>query len=105
MSYLDVRVFHPNAPSYVTQSMGSLYRSKEAGKKQAYGQRVREVEGGTFTPLVMSTFGGMGDEFEKFLKKLSKRVSDKTKEPYAEVISHFRTRLRFGLLRACLIAL
>ena len=104
-AYMDVRVFHPNAPSYIKQPMISLYKSREAAKRQAYGQRVREVEGGTFTPLVMSTSGGVGREFDKMIRKVAGRVVKKTEEQYSEIVSHLRTRLRFVLLRACLLAI
>ena len=32
----------------------------EQAKKREYGQRVRDIERGVFTPLVLSTNGGMG---------------------------------------------
>ena len=66
---------------------------------------MREVEGGSFTPLVMSTSGGMGKEFEKTLRRMASRVALRAEEKYAQVINHLRTRLRYALLRACLIAL
>ena len=53
----------------------------------------------------LSNSGGIGTEFVKVLQTLSHRISTRTKEPYSEVISHLRTRLRFALLRSCLIAL
>ena len=49
-AFLDVRVFHPrNAPSYRNSSIPSVYRRHEL---QKYGERVREVEQASFTPLV-----------------------------------------------------
>ena len=56
-TYFDVRVFHPNSTSYLKTPIKRLYRMNEAAKNQAYGRRVREVEGGSCTPLVMSTSG------------------------------------------------
>ena len=61
-AYFDVRVFHPNALSNSSGSISTAYKKHEDIKKQAYGQRVREVEHGVFTPLVFSTTGGMGQE-------------------------------------------
>ena len=40
--------------------LASVYRRHEQEKKRHYEERVREVERATFTPLVMSTTGGMG---------------------------------------------
>ena len=44
-------IFHPNAQSYRHSSIPSLYRRHEQTKKREYGDRIREVENGTFTPL------------------------------------------------------
>ena len=49
--FFDVRVFHPNAPSYRGQS---LYRRHEREKKREYGDRVREIEHASFIPLIFS---------------------------------------------------
>ena len=59
-AYFDVRVFHPNAPSNSSGSIIASYRKHENIKKRAYGQRVRDIEQGVFTPLVFSTTPGGG---------------------------------------------
>ena len=105
LAHMDVRIFHANAPSHMNTPIDQLYRRNEASKKQSYGKRVREVEGGAFSPLVMNTAGWIADEFQKVLQKLSSTISKRTQEPYSEVMAHLRTRLRFSLLRSCLIAL
>ena len=50
-AFFDVRVFHPFASSHRNTSLTALYRQHEK-KKREYGDRVREVERGCFTPLV-----------------------------------------------------
>ena len=57
---MDVRIFHANAPSHMNTPIDQLYRRNEASKKQSYGKRLREVEGGAFSPLVMNTAGLVG---------------------------------------------
>ena len=47
----------------------AAYRKHESIKKREYAQRVREVEHGVFTPLVLSTTGGMGREATTFYKR------------------------------------
>ena len=59
-TFFDVRVFNPTALSYRSTAVSSLYRRFEHEKQQMCGQRVRDAEMGSFTPLVFSTFGGMG---------------------------------------------
>ena len=56
---VDISVFNPCAQSNRSGSLASIYRRHEQEKKRQYGQRVQEVEHATFTPLVMSTTGGM----------------------------------------------
>ena len=48
----------PNAPSNSSGSLSTAYKKHEDIKKRAYGQRIRDVEGGVFTPLAFSTTGG-----------------------------------------------
>jgi len=51
-AFLDIRVFHPNAPSYLSTQPASLFRRHELEKKREYGDRIRSVECGSFTSLV-----------------------------------------------------
>ena len=51
-TYFDVRVFNPHAPSNRSANLSSCYRKHERIKKNAYEQRIREVEHASFTPLV-----------------------------------------------------
>ena len=45
-AFLDIRVFHPSAPSYCNKNLSTLYRMHEGNKKREYGSRIREVEHG-----------------------------------------------------------
>ena len=60
MHFFDIRVFNPFALSYVNTPLAQCYRRYRLEKKRAYDQRVREIEHGSFLPLVISTGGGMG---------------------------------------------
>ena len=59
---------HPGADSNKAPDKRAVYKKHENEKKRAYNSRVLEVEKGTFTPLVFSTSGGMGDEAAAFNK-------------------------------------
>ena len=48
--------------SYRSLSLSSAYKHHEDAKKREYGQRAREVEHGVFTPLVLTSTGGMDRE-------------------------------------------
>ena len=70
-AFFDVRVFHPNAPSYRDKSVAALFRKHELDKKREYGDRISEVENGSFTPLVFSTTGGASRETTVVFKRLA----------------------------------
>ena len=46
----------------------------------------------------------MGQECEKLNKRLAEKIANKTNERYSHVMAHIRTRLRFALLKATLVA-
>jgi len=56
-SFFDAKVFNPNASSYCKTAASSLYRKFEHDKQRMYEQCIGDVEMGSFTPLVISTFG------------------------------------------------
>ena len=83
-AFFDVRVFHPNAQSYCNSSISAVYRCHEM---MEYGNRVREVELASFTPLVFSTTEGMGREGSVFYKKLASPKANKQGWAYGTTIS------------------
>ena len=70
-----VRVFHSNASSNYSTTLATAYRKHEQAKKREYAQRVRDVEHGVFTPLVLTTTGGMSQEATTFYRKLADGIS------------------------------
>ena len=81
-----------------------MYASHKQEKKRNYGEHVLQVERGSFTPIVGSTFGGWGKEADKHHKRIVTLIASKKNEEYADVISYIRTRLRFSILKSTLIA-
>ena len=63
------------------------------------------MEKATFTPLIFSTTGGMGSEAVRFFKHLAVKISSKTGQPYSDTIAFIRRRLRFDLLKTCVISI
>ena len=103
-TFLDVRIIHPNSASYLKKPIENLYAEKEQEKKRAYNERVLQVEKGSFTPVVGSTFGGWGKEAEKHHKRIATLIANKKNEEYTDVINYVRTRLRFSVLKSVLTA-
>ena len=104
-AYFDVRVFHPNSPSNSSGSISTAYKKHEDIKKRAYGQRVRELEHGVFTPPVFSTTGGMGQEATTFYKRLADMIAQKQQKPYSIVINWLRCKLSFAAIRASIMCI
>ena len=98
-AFFDVRVFHPNAPSYYGSPIQSLYRRPEREKKREYGDGVREIEHASFTPLIFATTGGMGREATIFYCRLADLLSHKNNVPYDTMLAWLRCTLSFSLLQ------
>ena len=77
----------------------------EKEKRRRYEQRVKDVEGATFVPLVFSTAGGMGRSSSVTFKRIAALLAEKTGLSYAATINVVRCRLSFALLRSAITAL
>ena len=104
-AFFDVRFFYPNAQSYRHSSISSVYHRHEQAKKREYGDRIREVENGSFTPLVFATTGGMGREAMMLYKRLADQVSEKKNIHYSKTMAWFRCTLSFSLLRSAVMCI
>ena len=105
-AFFDIRVRHPNADSYRDLSPKQIYRIHENEKKRKYNSRVKEIEQGTFTPLVFTTTrGGMADECLRYHSRLAELLSTKKQESYATTISWVRAKVSFAILRSALLCL
>ena len=69
-----------------------VYKSHENMKKHFYQARIREVEHGTFTPLIFSVTGGMSALY----KHLASLLSDRWTEHYAAVMGWLKYCLSFS---------
>ena len=67
------------------QQSSEIFKEQEEQKKSKYQQRVLDEEIDSFTPLVFGTNGGMGNEYQRFLKHLAEDI-----EPCNTVITWLR---------------
>ena len=72
--------------------------------KRKYNERVLNVERGSFTPAVFLTTGGMSLECKRLVNRLAELYAIKKKNQYQEVVRYIRIKIRFALLRSCLVA-
>lgn len=64
-----------------------------------------DIEHGTFTPLVFTTTGGMGEECKRFHSRLAELIAAKKGENYATTMSWIRSKVSFAILRSALLCL
>ena len=100
MAFFDVRVFNPFAKSHMNAKLETAFNNNEASKKRQYNQRVIQIEHGSFTPIVLSAFGGFGKETGVFISNLVRKISDKHDLPTSTVANYVRTKMSFELIRA-----
>ena len=92
-SFCDVKIFNPHAPSNRNSNLASCYRRHERLKKNSYEQRIRDVEYASFTPLVFSVTGGLGNEAKTFYKRLASLLTSKWDNSYSSTMAWLRSRL------------
>jgi len=97
-TFFDVRACHPNVESYK-----DLTPQHENEKKRIYSSRLMEVEQATFTPLMVTTTGGIAPECQVYHKRLAELLSAKKVEDYSTTMSWIRTRISFAILRTSLL--
>ena len=99
-AFFDIRVFNPFAPSNRSRSLSVTYQQHERLKRRAYEQRIREVEHGSFTPIVLSATGGMGNAAQVTFKRMVSMLAVKRDQPYSQVMNVVRCMLNFSLLKS-----
>ena len=104
-TFFDVRAFKSYAASYRQSPPQRIFDTHNRQKRRLYEERIREVEGASFTPLVFASTGTTGRTSEAFLKRLASLLSDKRNTSYSETMGWLRCRVSFALLRANVFSL
>ena len=76
--------------------------NKNVRRRTSIWKEFYKLKKALLPPLLFSTYGGMGIEATKFVKRIGELISIKRNEDYADVINYLRTRLRFTILRSTL---
>ena len=104
-AFVDIRVFNPNAPSNRSQSLQATFRKHKQEKRRQYGERVREIEQTSVSPLIVSSSGGMGQAAISFYKRLASHLNEKRHQDYSITMGWLQTILSFALLRSAIMCL
>ena len=106
-AYFDVRVFNPNALSYKKSTPSACYSRHECSKRREYQQRIIEMDGGPFTPLVYSTsgHGGMGKSALTFYRRLASLMAEKHNQTYPNTMKWIRCQLNFSPIKSLIMCI
>ncbi|KAL1448457.1 hypothetical protein WDU94_000540, partial [Cyamophila willieti] len=95
----DIRVIDTDAPSYASRSVKSVISGAEEEKKRKYNTAC-EARHATFTPLVTSVDGVLGEQFQSFVNVLSERLAERWRRPIMAVLGWLRARIGVAVVRA-----
>ena len=101
-AFFDIQVTNADSNSQRNRTIKAIMKTKEVNKKNEYNTRIMEVEHGTFTPLIFSVKGAIGQECRSFHKILANKISEKTGERYEEVTRMIRIKLSFLITKSAL---
>ena len=104
-AFFDIRVTNADNASQKNKTIKAVLKTHEAEKKRQYNARVMEIEHGTFTPIVLTIKGVMGQECQIFHKTLAERLSNKTGEKYEDIMRLIRIKISFIALKSTLLCL
>ena len=104
-AFSDIRIFDPMAACHNQLTLDAAHRKNETDKIRAYGERIQQVDQGSFTPLVFTTSGGMGPLAKRFYTRLAELLAEKKRQPKSCIVAWMRCLLSFYLLRSALLCL
>ena len=99
-AFFDVRIFNPFAKTHLSTKLKTVFAQQEEIKKKEYNERIIRVEHGSFTPIVLSAYGGCGRETDRFLSTLINKVAEKQNMQTSIVANYIRTKLSFELINS-----
>ena len=91
-AFFDVWVFNPFALRYHNNSLTQCYSRNELERRRAYDERIRDIEHGSFSPLVFSTASGMDLTANVVYKRIASMIADKQNKPYSKTMNWLNRR-------------
>ena len=104
-AFYDVKEYNTFSKSYANTPLVPCHRRLEQDKKGSYKHRVKEVEHGCISPLVLSTSGGLVPTAMVVYKRIASIIAEKKEQPYSLTLFWLRCRLSFSLLRSAIVCL
>jgi len=104
-AFFEFRVFYPFASSLANKSVDASFSRMSKARKREYEERITQVDNASFTPMILASTGGTGDEMDVALKVLGAKLAEKNNEVYSHVMGDIRARFAFAIARSSLICL
>jgi len=105
-AFFEFRVFYPFASSHASKKTAeAMFLSVEKARKREYEERINVVDNGSFSPMILASTGGIGDQMSMALKVLAERLAGLDDEEYSEVMGMLRSRFAFAIARSALVCL
>uniref|UniRef100_A0A0K8SF40 Uncharacterized protein n=1 Tax=Lygus hesperus TaxID=30085 RepID=A0A0K8SF40_LYGHE len=98
-AFLDNRIVNADATSYLSQTWSQIAKTAAHEKHSKYDRAAEDLRG-SFTPLVCSCDGALGQEFHSFLKRAAHTLADKWNKSYSQVMGWVRVKVQFAVIRA-----
>ena len=101
----DIRVFIPTHPAIVLPRSHPCSDDMNLRKSESMEIVFELLNLPHFTPLVFSTFGGLGREASIFYSRLADLLASKHSSDFSHMLSWMRCTLSFSLLRSAILAI
>ena len=79
--------------------------SRMSKRRSGRMKKVREIEHGSFAPLVFSISGGMGSIATTVYKIMASLIAEKHHHPYSSTLLWLRCKLSFSLLQSAIMCI
>ena len=73
-----------------------MYKLHEDEKKRKYVKRVNEIEHRIFTPIVLTTTGGINKDCKIYHSRVAELIANKKEEQYHTTIAWKRAKIKFA---------
>ena len=104
-AFFEFRVFYPFASSLAKKSVEASFGHMSKARKREYQERINQVDNGSFTPMILASTGGTGEEMDVALRILAAKLAEKNNEAYSHVMGDIRARFAYAIARSSLVCL
>ena len=96
---IDLKVMNLDAKSRSKRSTATELSGGEREKIYKHQQACKDIRA-DFVPFVVSTDGCMGEQAQKFLRRLGRRLAEKWGKAYSSVVGFLFARMSIAIVRA-----